>query len=127
MLVEMLFVDGRTVEGLALVDDLLVVVDEKNHRQYEAELHRLRRQLLLLRASGEAEHAMRRAASVGVAQGAVSFDLRACMCLVRFHEGTDRSDQAISELRDTYENFDEGFTTEDLVAAHALIEAPTMQ
>lgn len=39
----------------------------------------------------------------------------------------ERTDQAISELRDTYERFDEGFTTEDLVAAHALIEAPTMQ
>ncbi len=132
MLVELLLVDGRTVEGLALVDDLLVVVDEKDHRQYEAELHRLRGELLLLRAPGEAdraeaEHSMRRAASVAVAQGAVSFELRARMSLVRFHEGTDRSDQAISELRDTYERFDEGFTTEDLVAAHALIEVATTQ
>jgi class 3 adenylate cyclase/tetratricopeptide (TPR) repeat protein len=132
MLVELLLVDGRTVEGLALVDDLLVVVDEKDHRQYEAELHRLRGELLLLRASDEAdrteaEHAMRRAASVAVEQGAVSFELRARMSLVRFHEGTDRADQTIRELRDTYEEFDEGFTTEDLVGAHALIEVPTTQ
>jgi len=132
MLVELLLLDGRTVEGLALVDDLLVVVDEKDHRQYEAELHRLRGELLLLTASSEAdraeaEHAMGRAASVAAAQGAVSFELRARMSLVRFHEGTDRADQTIRELRDTYERFDEGFTTEDLIAARALIEAPTPQ
>ena len=47
------------------------------------------------------------------------------MSLVRFHEGTDRSDRAISELRDTYERFDEGFVTEDLVAAYASIDVAT--
>jgi class 3 adenylate cyclase/tetratricopeptide (TPR) repeat protein len=126
MLAELLLAQGRSAEALALVDDLLAVVEEKDHRQYEADLHRLRGELLLARASGEADRAeadeaMGRAASVAVAQGAVSFELRARISLARLHAGTDRADEAIRELRDTYGKFDEGFTTADLVEAVALI------
>ncbi|MEA3501160.1 MAG: adenylate/guanylate cyclase domain-containing protein, partial [Actinomycetota bacterium] len=126
MLVELLLGEGRWDEGLTLVDDLLVVVEEKDHRQYEADLHRLRGELLLGRASGEADRveadeAMRRAVSVATSQGAVSFELRARMSLVRLHAGTDRADQEIDELRGTYGRFEEGFATADLVDAVALI------
>jgi tetratricopeptide (TPR) repeat protein len=126
MLVELLLDDGRSDDGLALVDELLGVVEEKDHRQYEADLHRLRGELLLAAASGEddrveADDALRRAISVAVKQGALSFELRARISLVRLHLGTDGADQAMEELRETYGEFDEGFTTGDLVEAAALI------
>jgi adenylate cyclase len=126
MLAELLLAEGRSAEGLTLVDDLLAVVEEKDHRQYEADLHRLRGELLLAGASGEADRAradeaMGRAASVAVAQGAVSFELRARMSLARLHAGTDRAEQTIRDLGDTYGRFDEGFTTADLVEAASLI------
>ncbi len=127
MLAELLLVDGRIGEGLTLVDDLLAVVEEKDHRQYEADLHRLRGELLMSQASGEddkveAGEALHRAISVAVEQGALSFELRARMSHARLSAGTDSADQAMRDLRKTYERFDEGFATADLVEAAALIE-----
>jgi hypothetical protein len=126
MLVDLLLLAGRSDEGLTLVDDLLGVVEEKDHRQYEADLHRLRGELLAMRASGEdslaeADAALRRAVSVAVEQGAASFELRARISLARLHGGTDRKDQTIHDLQDTYGRFDEGFTTADLAEAAALL------
>jgi len=126
MLVELLLIDGRSDEGLTLVDELLGVVEEKDHRQYEADLHRLRGELLMGRGLVEtdrieADAALRRAVSIAVEQGAVSFELRARMSLARLHEGTDLGDQTTEELRETYGRFDEGFTAADLVEAAALI------
>jgi len=126
MLVELLLAEGRSDEGLALVDDLLTVVEEKDHRQYEADLPRLRGELLMLRVSGEddrsdAEEALQRAIFVAVEQGALSFELRTRISLARLNAGTDHADRAVEALRKTYERFDEGYTTTDLVEAAALI------
>jgi class 3 adenylate cyclase/tetratricopeptide (TPR) repeat protein len=126
MLVELMLADGRHEDGLALVDDLLAVVEEKDHRQYEADLHRLRGELLMARASGDSDRieagaALRQAVSVAADQGAVSFELRARISLARLHVGTNVADQVIEELRETYGRFDEGFTTTDLADAAALI------
>lgn len=128
MLVELQLADGRITDGLALVDDLLRVVTNKDHRQYEPDLHRLRGELLLAAAVDEAdragaEEAMRQAAAVAAAQGAVSFELRARMSLMRLHRGTEHALRSLDDLRRTYERFDEGHGTADLVAAAALIAA----
>jgi hypothetical protein len=47
MLVELYLLDGRVDDGLRLVGELLEVVERKNERSYEPELHRLCGELLI--------------------------------------------------------------------------------
>lgn len=123
MLVELLIADGRSQESLALIDELLAVVDAKQHRQYEAELHRLRGEALRLDDStrNAAEESMRRSVAVAKAQGALSFELRAHMSLAKLLAGTDLAEESVGELAATLARFGEGFGTSDLIAAQALI------
>jgi len=62
---------GRLDEALATVDEALAEADATGQRFYEAELYRMRGELLVsLSRWGEAEASLRRAVSVAEAQGA---------------------------------------------------------
>lgn len=128
MLVELLIAQGRGRESLELIDDLLAVVEDKKNRQYEAELHRLRGEALLLDATEnedfeKAEVAMREAAAIASRQGALSFELRARTSLARLVAGTNRAEEGINELQSTLVRLDDDSGTVDLRAARALIGA----
>jgi DNA-binding SARP family transcriptional activator/predicted ATPase len=110
-------------------------------QSYQAELHRVRGELLLARdglaAAGEALPCFRRALQLSREQGALAWELRAAMSLVRLRqrrhgprgeaerEGDARAAElaeAQSWLRDLYARFAEGFAFPDLVEAKALLE-----
>jgi len=117
---------GRVEEGLAAVSEGLAMVDETGGRFSEAELHRLRGELLLLQhgatASSEADACFHRALEIARTQEARAWELRAAMSLVRLWQGRERHADARRLLSGVYVAFSEGFDTRDLKDARRLLD-----
>ena len=97
---------------------------------HEAELRRLEGELLLARdglaAAEEALECFRQAMQLGREKGALAWQLRAAMSLVRLRERQGEAyarelAEARACLRDVYDRFTEGFAFPDLQDAAALI------
>jgi predicted ATPase len=114
---------GSPDEALAAIDEALAESRATNERWWDAELHRLRGELLLARGSDdeEVELALLRAKEIAEAQEARSLELRAAMSLARRWRNHGRSADAQRLLRGVYDWFTEGFETADLRAAQALL------
>ena len=114
---------GRAGEGLASIDEALAEARAHNERWWDAELHRLRGELLLMDGAdaSEVEAAFLRAISISQSQQARSLKLRATMSLARLWRAQKRFDDARRQLRDVYAWFTEGFETPDLQAARLLL------
>ena len=110
--------------------EALALVDKAAEHNCEAELYRLRGDLLLKRdaqesqpkAEDEAEVSIRRAIEIARRQSAKSFELRATMSLARLLEKQGRREEARAMLADIYGRFTEGFDTADLKDAKALLD-----
>jgi predicted ATPase len=125
---------GQAEDGLAALAEALTVIDKSGERFYEAELYRLRGELLLtqkglrLQAEGfrgkkeEAEECFRKAIEIAQRQGAKSLELRAVMSLARLWQQQSKKAEARQMLADIYNWFTEGFDTKDLQEAKALLE-----
>jgi predicted ATPase len=116
---------GQAGEGLSLSGEALTAVHKTGERFYEAELHRIQGELLLVRSAenhGKAEASFQQALLVARYQQAKSLELRAAMSLARLwqHQGKRATAQAL--LAPIYGWFTEGFDTADL-DARALLEA----
>jgi class 3 adenylate cyclase/predicted ATPase len=77
---------GEAEEGLHVLDEALTAVDKTGEHAWEAELHRLKGELLLLRSAKnrhEAEPCFNRAIEVARGQSAKSLELRAVTSLSR--------------------------------------------
>jgi len=114
---------GRVEEGLACIDEALAEARTHNERWWDAELHRLRGELLLMHGAdaSDVEAAILRAISIARSQQAKSLELRATMSLARLWIVQNRSDDARRQLSDVYAWFTEGFETPDLQAARLLL------
>jgi predicted ATPase/DNA-binding SARP family transcriptional activator len=113
---------GRIEEGLALVDEALAVSQTNDERWWDAELYRLRGELLHARGADDAvEAALARALDIARAQDAKSLELRAAMSLARAWRAHGRTDEARRLLGDVYGWFTEGFDTPDLRRARLLL------
>jgi len=114
---------GHAEEGLAAIDEALAEARAHNERWWDAELHRLRGELLLMRGAdaSDVEAAMLRAIEIARSQQARSLELRATMSLTRLYIKHHRSDDARQQLSDLYAWFTEGFDTPDLQAARLLL------
>lgn len=97
---------------------------------YQAELHRLRGELLLARdglaAAGEALACFQQGRQIAAEQGALAWKLRTAMSLVRLRQQQGETcaaelAEARQRLREVYERFTEGFDFADLRDAAALI------
>jgi predicted ATPase len=110
-------------DAMAAIDEALTESRANNERWWDAELHRLRGELLLARGSDdeEVDLALLRAKEIAEAQGAKSLELRAAMSLARHWRNSRRSEDAKRLLSGVYERFTEGFETLDLQAAQALL------
>ena len=108
-------------------------MEKTGERYYEAELHRQRGELLLLRqaknhpAQGgqdqhEAEVCFQHALDVARQQQAKSLELRAAMSLARLWQQRGKRDEARALLAPIYGWFTEGLDTADLQEAKALLE-----
>ena len=99
-------------------------VDNTGERYWEAELYRIRGELLLLPggSEGEAEECFSQALEVARSQIAKSLELRAALSLARLWQKQGKQPEAQELLAGIYGWFTEGFNTPDLIYAKALLE-----
>jgi predicted ATPase len=116
---------GRVDEGLKAAAEALKVVRQNGECCWEAEIHRLRGELLLRQSDSnraEARACFELAIQIAETQGAKSLDLRAKTSLARLLASQGRRDEARGTLAPIYEWFTEGFDTGDLKDAKALLD-----
>ena len=115
---------GHTEEALAILAEGLAAVDRTGEHWWEAELHRLKGELMLMQGADETETEVcfHQAIEVARRQQAKSLELRATMSLSRLWQKQDKVEEAQKMLREIYDWFTEGFDTEDLKEAKALLE-----
>ena len=121
-------VAGRIEDALHAVRDGLAQASETSARFNEAELHRLRGELLLLCSSpkpDEAERCFREALKIAQSQRAKSLELRAATSLGRLLDQQGKRDDGRRLLAEAYSWFTEGFDTADLKEARALLDSWT--
>jgi predicted ATPase len=103
--------------------DGLSTQEKTGHRQWEAELHRLKGIALAgLNRLEEAQYALEEALLVARRQQAKSYELRAATSLARLWAEQDRRAEAHDLLAPIYGWFTEGFDTADLKDAKALLD-----
>jgi predicted ATPase len=141
---------GQIEAGLSALEEALVTAENHTERFYEAELHRLKGELVLQKFAGagskpalaeirrghaadigatgrsplqmEAEADFQSALNIARRQGAKSLELRAALSLSRLWQQQDKRREARQLLADIYGWFAEGFETADLQEARALLE-----
>ena len=91
---------GRVEVGLATLDEQLAAIEQTEERWFDAEVHRVRGELLLkLRRPdvAAAESAFMRAIKIARGQQTRTFELRAALSLAKLYHATGR-DKVASEL-----------------------------
>jgi class 3 adenylate cyclase/predicted ATPase len=142
---------GRAHEGLRVLEEAQAISRKNVERRFEAELLRIRGELLLQQIAGaglksapaeasmgaeadvastgrrprlsEVERCFRQALAVARHQQAKSLELRAAMSLSRLWRHRGKREAAYELLAPIYGWFTEGFDTADLQEAKALLEA----
>ena len=118
-------VTGQLAEGLSLLDEALDFAEQSGERFFEAEIYRLRGELLSQSEApqAEVEECFHQAIKVAQRQQAKSLELRAVMSLARLWQRQGKRAEARQLLADIYGWFTEGFDTADLQEAKALLGA----
>jgi DNA-binding winged helix-turn-helix (wHTH) protein/predicted ATPase len=126
---------GATDEGLRVLAEAVAAVQKTEECIWEAELHRLKGELVLqarrqpsesgggLAHAAEAEACFHQALAVARRQQAKSWELRAAMSLSRLWQQQGKRAEAHALLAPVYHWFTEGFDTTDLQEAKALLDA----
>jgi predicted ATPase/class 3 adenylate cyclase len=125
LLAEAYGVIGQIEAGLHVLAEALAAVEHTEGRFYEAELHRLKGELLQARAAEpdtEAETCFQQALAIARRQQAKSLELRAAVSLSRLWQQQGQRHQAYELLASIYDWFTEGFDTADLQEAKVLLE-----
>jgi len=117
---------GRTKEALTMLDEALELAAQTRERFYEAELLRLKGELLIKseapHLTSDAESCLQQAIAVAQGQRAKSLELRATMTLARLFQQQGKSEEARKMVAEIYGWFTEGFETLDLMDAKALLD-----
>jgi class 3 adenylate cyclase len=116
---------GRFEEALRSIDESFEVIERTGQRLHEAEVHRLKGELLLMQDasnSTQAEQSFRAAIEISRKQHAKSWELRATTSLARLLDKQGNRDKARAMLAEIYNWFTEGFDTADLKDAKALLD-----
>jgi len=117
---------GQADRGLAEITEALESAEQSGERTWEAELHRLKGELLLSRSAdnqGQVETCFSQAIAVAQRQSAKSLELRAATSFARLLQAQGKSREARELVQPIYGWFTEGFDTADLKDAKALLEA----
>ncbi len=130
-LAEALVREGNPSAALAVLDETFELVDRIGERFFEAELHRIKGEALLMESEKEpdeagsrqarAERSFRDAITIADSQKAQIFKLRAATSLSRLYIKNGQQDSARETLREGYNSFTEGFENADLVEARNLL------
>ncbi len=116
---------GRFDEGLRTIDQSFSIIERTGQRFNEAEVHRLKGELLLAQDASnaaQAEQSFRTAIEIARKQHAKSWELRATTSVTLLLRDTNRRDEARAMLAEIYNWFTEGFDTADLKDAKALLD-----
>jgi predicted ATPase len=120
---------GQVEMGLETIDRAQAWIERSGMRAVEAEVWRMRGELLLqapgathLASLDDAEACFQRALAIAREQQVRIFELRAALGLARLWGSQGRRDEARELLAGIYGWFTEGFDTVDLVEAKALLE-----
>ena len=116
---------GRYEEGLAALEEAFLFTDRTGQQYYQAELHRLKGELLLgydKANAAAAEQSFRAALDMSRKQRGKSWELRASTSLARLLRDLNRREEARPLLAEVYGSFTEGFDTADLRDAKALLQ-----
>ncbi len=112
--------------ALELIEQGLATTSRNSERIFEAELYRLKARVLLVRgapdARTEAQSLLKQALTTAGSQHAKSLELRAAMDLAALWIDQGRREEALDLLAPIYGWFTEGFDTQDLKEAKALLD-----
>lgn len=122
---------GRVEDGLAVLSQAEAELDKSNEKWWQAELLRVRGELLLASKDGmghnsqEITDCFQRAIRTAHDQQAKSLELRGATRLAAFWQAHGKPDDAYRLLSNIYGWFTEGFDTPDLLAAKILLDELT--
>jgi predicted ATPase len=117
---------ARFADAHGVLDEGLEVAEKNDDRFHEAELHRLKGELLLAESPDQfepAEACFRRAIEISRQQSSRAWELRATVSLARMCQRQLRRDEARMRLEAIYNTYTEGFDTPDLADAHAVLQS----
>jgi len=116
---------GQAEVGLGVLAEALALVDHTGERHWEAEVYRLKGELLLQQGvpdAPQAEACFQQALAVARRQQARSWELRTALSLSRLWQQQGKRAEARELLAPIYSWFTEGFDTPDLQEAKTLLE-----
>ena len=99
---------GSSDHAIAILDEALATCDRAGYRAFEAELHRVRGEILFKRNPADpapAEDAFLTAIAIAKRQGTRSFELRAALALAKLYRDCSRDDGALAVLAPALEGF----------------------
>jgi class 3 adenylate cyclase/predicted ATPase len=99
---------GDLERAIATLDEALATVERVGFRAFEAELRRVRGEMLLRRDPADfaaAEHALQTAVATARQQGTRAFELRAALSLAKLYQSTARPAEAHAVLAPALEGF----------------------
>jgi class 3 adenylate cyclase/predicted ATPase len=111
--------------AISIIDDAMADFDRRGHRAMDAELHRLRGEILLKRNPanpGPAEEELKAAIAAAQQQGARSFELRAALCLAKLYQSTGRLAEGHTVLAPALKGLSPTPEMPEIAEAQALIE-----
>lgn len=116
---------GDTENCFSALETAIKEVANNGMSLWESEMHRAAGDALLLssaEADGQAETSFRRAVDIAHTQKSKSLELRSTTSLCRLLQRENKLAEARAQLTPIYEWFSEGFDTQDLSDAKALLE-----
>jgi predicted ATPase len=117
---------GDPDRAIAILDEALATADRLGYRAFEAELHRVRGELLLERDPANAtpaEDAFLTAIAVAKQQATRSFEVRAALALSKLYQSTGRPADAHAVLAPALEGFAPTPEMPEIAEARALLAA----
>lgn len=123
-LIQGLAATGRCVEGMALIDETIELVEANGDIVYTPELLRVKAGLLLKMPQpnvDDAETSLTRSLELSRRQGARGWELRTAVDLAALWAAQGRADSARALLQPLLEKFTEGLETEDIKNAERLL------
>jgi predicted ATPase len=116
---------GDIDRSLAILDETLAPSERTGNRQFDAELHRIRGEMLLKRNPAEtasAEQALQTALAVAKQQGTRTFELRAALALAKLYQSFERPADAQAVLAPALEGFAPTPEMPEIAEAEAVME-----
>ncbi len=111
---------------MTVVDEAIALIDGTGFRMFEADLHRIRGEVLMTKPDPDVvdgEASLWKSLEIARAQNAKGLELRTATSLARLWQSQGKGKEAYEMLAPIYNWFTEGFKTKDLKDAKALLDS----